>query len=179
MNHAIRQAFNKFGDKYLTQYYPNYDQKKVFNRITVCKTEKLGTRIYECDKCGHRIFTYNSCKDRHCPTCQDYKKEVWIEKHKHEILDVTYFHVVTTVPAELHVVFYHNKEKMYNLLFKVSSETIKELSEDEKYLGAKVGITAMLHTWSLKTLYHPHIHMIVTGGGINNNNEWIRCNRTL
>ena len=125
-------------------YNPNYDQKKVFNKIVSCKTEKLGTRIYECEKCGHAVLSYNSCNDRQCPNCQDYKKEVWIEKHKHEILNVTYFHVVTTVPAELHVIFYHNKEKMYNLLFKASTQTIIELSEEEKNLGAKVGITAIL-----------------------------------
>lgn len=173
MNQAIRQVFIKFGDTYLKKYHPNYDQKKVFNNISTCRTKELGTRIYQCEKCGHKIYAYNSCKDRHCPNCQDYKKEVWIEKHKNEILDITYYHIVTTVPAELHPIFYHNQKKMYNLLFKASCETILELCEDKKQLGAKVGITAMLHTWSQKANYHPHVHMIVTGGGINNLGEWI------
>ena len=173
MKKTIQQVFNKFGSKYLDMYKPNYDQKKVYNQIITCKTDKLGTRIYKCEKCGHKIYTYNSCNNRHCPSCQDYKKEVWIEKHKNEILDTTYFHVVTTVPAELHVIFYHNIKKMYNLLFKASIETLMELSEDNKYLGAKVGITAMLHTWSQKANYHPHIHMIVTGGGIDKTGRWV------
>ena len=172
MNNVIGQIFTKFGDTYLTKYQPNYDQRKVFNKIISCKTEELGTRIYACESCGHKVFTYNSCRDRHCPNCQDYQKEVWINKHKSEILDITYYHVVTTVPAELHVIFYHNKKKMYNLLFKAASETINELCEDEKYLGAKVGITSMVHTWSQKALYHPHIHMIVTGGGIDKYGKW-------
>lgn len=173
MNHAIRQVFNKFGGLYLSKYTPNYDERKVYNKIKICKTHESGTRIYKCETCGHKIFTYNSCRDRHCPNCQDYQKEVWIEKHKRDILDITYYHVVTTVPAELHVIFYHNKKKMYNLLFKASSETIMELCADEKYLGAKVGITSMIHTWSQKALYHPHIHMIVTGGGIDKYGKWV------
>lgn len=172
MKNIIRQIFIKFKDSYLDKYNPNYNQHKVFNKIISCKTEDLGTRIYECENCGHRVFTYNSCRDRHCPNCQDYQKEVWINKHKSEILDITYYHVITTVPAELHVIFYHNRRKMYSLLFKASSETIMELCEDEKYLGAKVGITSMIHTWSQKALYHPHIHMIVTGGGIDKLGKW-------
>lgn len=173
MKHTTKQVFNKFGKDYLRMYQPNYEQRKAFNKISTCKTEEQGTRIYECSECGHKIFTYNSCKDRHCPHCQDYKKEVWISKHKNEILDITYFHVVTTVPAELHVIFYHNQKEMYNLLFKAATETIMELCEDEKYLGAKVGITSMLHTWSQQANYHPHIHMIVTGGGINKLGKWV------
>ena len=175
MRYAIRQIFEQFGEKYLNKYHPNYDQKRVFNNIITCRTDKLGTRIYQCEKCGHKIFTYNSCKDRHCPSCQDYKKEVWVEKHKDEILNITYYHIVMTVPAELHPVFYHNQKKMYNLLFKASSDTVMELCEDDKYLGAKIGITAMLHTWSQKNNYHPHIHMIVTGGGLDKFGVWKNC----
>ncbi len=175
MEHAIRKVFNKFGSSYKEKHPLNYDQKKVYNNITTCRTESLGTRIYQCEECGHMIFTYNSCKDRHCPNCQDYKKEIWIEKHKNEILDITYFHVVMTVPVELHPIFYHNLKKMYNLLFKASSETILELCEDKKYLGVKVGITSMLHTWGQTGQYHPHIHMIVTGGGLDELKNWKDC----
>lgn len=175
MEHAISKVFKRFGSSYKEKHSLNYDQIRVYNNITTCRTESLGTRIYQCEECGHKIFTYNSCKDRHCPNCQDYKKEVWIEKHKNEILDITYFHVVMTVPAELHPIFYHNSKKMYNLLFKATSETILELCEDEKYLGVKVGITSMLHTWGQTGQYHPHIHMIVTGGGLDNLGNWKDC----
>jgi hypothetical protein len=172
MEYTIQQIFKNFGDKYLKKYTPSYEQRKAYNKILDCRTEKLGTRIYQCENCGKQVFTYNSCKDRHCPSCQNYKKEVWIDNHKDDILDITYFHVVLTVPAELHPIFYHNQKKMYSILFKVASETIMELCEDDKYLGAKVGITAMLHTWSQKANYHPHIHMIVTGGGLDKLGHW-------
>ncbi len=172
MKYTIQQIFNQFSDEYLKKYTPSYEQRKVLNKILDCRTEKLGTRIYQCEDCGKKILTYNSCKDRHCPSCQSYKKEVWINNHQDDILDITYFHVVTTVPSELHPIFYHNQRKMYSILFKVASETIMELCQDSKYLGAKVGITAMLHTWSQKGNYHPHIHMIVTGGGIDKMGNW-------
>lgn len=166
MSYSIQQVFKKFKDSYLKNNKLNYEQSSVFNNILNCRTETLGTRIYKCEDCGKTVFTYNSCRNRHCPNCQDYKKEVWIQDHKEDILNISYFHVVVTVPAELHIVFYHNQRKMYNLLFKASSETMIELCEDKKYLGVKVGITSMLHTWSQKGNYHPHIHMIVTGGGL-------------
>ena len=166
MSYSIQQVFKKFKDSYLKNNRLNYEQSSVFNNILNCRTETLGTRIYKCEDCGKTVFTYNSCRNRHCPNCQDYKKEVWIQDHKEDILNISYFHVVVTVPAELHIVFYHNQRKMYNLLFKASSETMIELCEDKKYLGIKVGITSMLHTWSQKGNYHPHIHMIVTGGGL-------------
>ena len=166
MSYSIQQVFKKFKDSYLKNNKLNYEQSSVFNNILNCRTETLGTRIYKCEDCGKTVFTYNSCRNRHCPNCQDYKKEVWIQDHKEDILNISYFHVVVTVPAELHIVFYHNQRKMYNLLFKASSKTMIELCEDKKYLGVKVGITSMLHTWSQKGNYHPHIHMIVTGGGL-------------
>ena len=173
MKHTIQQVFVKFKDSYLDKYIPSKEQIKAMNNIINCRTEKLGTRIYQCEKCGKKIFAYESCKDRHCPNCQNYKKEKWINKHQDDIINTPYFHIVTTTPAELHPIFYHNKEEMYNLLFKASVKTIMELSRDEKYLKAEVGITAMLHTWSQTGNYHPHIHMIVTGGGINNQGKYV------
>lgn len=172
MDNAIRDIFINFRTKYLNKYKPTYEQSKVFNKIIKCHTEELGTRIYKCEECGHNVFSYNSCKDRHCPNCQAYRKEVWVENHKNEILDITYFHVVMTIPSELHPIFYHNQRVCYNLLFKSCSETLMELLRDEKYLGCEIGITAMLHTWSQKGNYHPHIHMIVTGGGIDKLGKW-------
>ena len=172
MKNTIQQVFIKFKDSYLEKYTPSSEQSKAMSNIIDCRTEKLGTRIYQCEKCGKKIFTYDSCKDRHCPKCQNYKKEKWIEDHQEDIINTPYFHVVTTTPAELHGIFYHNKREMYNLLFKASVETIKELSRDKKYLGAEVGITAMIHTWSQKANYHPHIHMIVTGGGIDKRGKY-------
>lgn len=173
MKHTIQEVTKLFINDYLNKYTPTYDQKKVLNKILSCRTEELGSHIYQCDKCGETFLSYNSCKDRHCPNCQDYRKEVWIENHKSDILNISYFHIVLTVPSELHVIFYHNQREMYSLLLQCASETIMELASDDKYLGAKVGITAMLHTWSQKANYHPHVHMIVTGGGINDLGKWV------
>lgn len=173
MNYTVQMAVAKFEDKYLEKYNPSATQLKTLNNISKCRTEKMGGRIYECQECKEKFYAYNSCRDRHCPKCQNYKKELWIDKHQQEIIDVPYFHVVMTSPNELHPIFYHNKEEMYNLMFKASSETIKELCEDKKYLGAKVGSLAVLHTWNQTMDYHPHIHMIVTGGGINEFDEFV------
>lgn len=175
MEYTVREVFREFSDKYLAKYKPSYEQRKVLNKILDCRTEKLGTRIYQCDKCGIKVFTYNSCKDRHCPSCLSYKKEVWIDSHKEDILDINYFHIVLEIPEELRPIFYHNQKSMYSLLFKTSSETIMELCDS--YLGVKVGITSMLHTWSQKGNYFPHIHMVVTGGGIDKLGRWIDCKK--
>ena len=173
MSTTIQQVFTKFSDEYLRKYKPNYEQTKSLNNIKDCHTENKGTRIYQCKECGQPVFSYNSCRDRHCPNCQGYRREKWIDKHQEDIINTPYFHVVMTVPTELHEIFYHNQREMYSLLFKTTSETILELCEKKKYLGAKVGITAMLHTWSQVGKYHPHIHMIVTGGGINKLGKFI------
>lgn len=170
---TIQQVFINFSDEYLRKYKPSYEQTKALNNIKDCHTERKGTRIYQCQECGQQVFSYNSCRDRHCPNCQSYRREKWIDQHQKDIINTPYFHIVMTVPTELHGIFYHNQKEMYSLLFKTTSETILELCEDKKYLGAKVGITAMLHTWSQQGRYHPHIHMIVTGGGINKLGEFI------
>ena len=109
--------------------------------------------------------------DRHCPNCLDYKKEIWIEKHKEDILDINYYHIVLCIPKELHPLFYYNQKIMYDLLFKVSSDVVIDCCYE--HLGIDVGITSILHTWSQKMKYHPHIHMLVTGGGINKIGKWV------
>ena len=109
--------------------------------------------------------------DRHCPNCLDYKKEIWIEKHKEDILDIKYYHIVLCIPKELHPLFYYNQKIMYDMLFKISSDILIDLCYE--YLGIDIGITSILHTWSQKMKYYPHIHMLVTGGGINKLGKWI------
>ena len=175
MSYTIQQVFTKFQRLYLKKYTPSYEQAKTMKNIINCRTERLGTRIYQCQSCGKKVFAYDSCKDRHCPNCQNYQKERWIDNHRNDVFNTPYYHVVTTVPKLLHGIFYHNKEVMYNMLFKAATDTVLELAKDKKYLGADVGITAMLHTWSQTANYHPHIHMIVTGGGLNSLGEYIYC----
>ena len=171
MNYSVKDIFNKFGDKYIDMYDTSYHRLNIFNNINTCRTSRQGIRIYKCNCCGKKIYTYKSCMDRHCPTCLSYKKELWIEKHKYDILNINYYHIVLCIPRELYPLFYYNQKIMYNLLFKISSDVVMEVNK--QYLGIEVGITSILHTWSQKGKYYPHIHMLVTGGGINKLGKWV------
>ena len=173
--YTIQDIFLKYGDEYIRKHKLSQEQWKVFNAIRNCGTENLGYHICICKECGEEYFGYNSCRNRHCPMCQSYEREKWIQKESSYLLDCKYFHIVTTVPYELNEIFMYNQKICYDILFKSTSESILELSEDPKWLGAKVGITSILHTWGQTIEFHPHIHSIVTGGGLKNN-QWISCN---
>lgn len=171
-NYTIQDVFQKFGVDYINQYNLSDEQWKVFNAITKCKTKELGIHIITCSECGEVTIGFNSCRNRHCPMCQSYAREKWIENESSYLLDCPYFHIITTVPSELNELALYNQKEFYNILFKATSESILELADDQKWLGAKVGITSILHTWGQTMEFHPHIHNIVTGGGISNN-KWI------
>lgn len=151
-------------------------QRKTFNAITLCRTATLGAHADVCDECGHEKISYNSCRNRHCPKCQSLEKEAWLDRQSANLLDCGYFHVVFTVPAQLNLVFYQNQRAMYGLLFRAATETLMDLCADEKYLGATPGVTAVLHTWGQNLCYHPHLHCVVTGGGLTKLGHW-RCSR--
>ena len=172
--YTIQQIFQEYGNEYIKKHKLSNEQWKVFNAIRNCGTKNLGYHICTCEECGEEYFGYNSCRNRHCPMCQNYKREKWIQNESSYLLDCPYFHIVTTVPYELNELFIYNQKVMYNILFKSTSESILELANDPKWLGAKVGITSILHTWGQTMEFHPHIHSIVTGGGLNNN-QWISC----
>ena len=173
---TIQDIFITFGDEYIKKHNLSFDQWKVFNAIRNCGTKNLGYHICTCEDCGEKYFGFNSCRNRHCPMCQNYVREKWIQKESSYLLDSTYFHIVTTVPYELNEIFLYNQKICYNILFKATSESILELCDDPKWLSAKVGITSILHTWGQTLEFHPHIHSIVTGGGIKNN-QWISCDK--
>ena len=174
--YTIQDIFTKYGNEYIKKHKLSKEEWKVFNAIINCKTIKLGMHTITCDKCGETYTSYNSCRNRHCPMCQSYKREKWIEKESNCLLDCPYFHIVTTVPSELNIIAMYNKKDFYNILFKATSESIIELCQDPKWLGAKVGITSILHTWGQTLEFHPHIHSIVTGGGLKNN-KWIQTDK--
>lgn len=174
--YTIQDIFTTYGDKYIRKHNLSKEQWKVFNAIRTCGTKNLGYHICTCKDCGEEYFGYNSCRNRHCPMCQSYAREKWIKNESSYLLNSKYFHIVTTVPSELNEIFLYNKKICYNILFKSTSESILELSNEPKWLGAKVGITSILHTWGQTMEFHPHIHSIVTGGGLNNN-KWISCNK--
>ena len=174
--YTIQDIFLQYSDEYVKNHNLSEEQWKVFNAIRNCGTKELGCHICTCEDCGEKYFGYNSCRNRHCPMCQNYAREKWIQKESSYLLNSKYFHIITTVPYELNEIFLYNQEICYNILFKSTSETILELSEDPKWLGAKVGITSILHTWGQTMEFHPHIHSIVTGGGLTNN-RWLSCDK--
>ena len=174
--YTIQDIFNTYGDDFLNNHNLSSQQLKVFNDIRNCGTDNLGFHICECKECGEKYFGYNSCRNRHCPMCQNYHREKWIQNESSYLLDTNYFHIVTTVPSELNKIFLFNKKICYNILFKATSESILTLSKDHKWLGAEVGITSVLHTWGQTLEFHPHIHSIVTGGGLVNN-KWVSCDK--
>ena len=175
-SYTIQDIFKTYGPEYIKNYSLSKEEWKVYNAIINCGTKELGVHIYTCEECGEEYFGYNSCRNRHCPMCQNYAREKWIQKESSYLLDSKYFHIITTVPYELNDIFLFNKKICYNILFKATSESILELSNDPKWLGAKVGITSILHTWGQTLEFHPHIHSIVTGGGLKNN-QWISCDK--
>lgn len=168
----VQDIFRKYAGEYGERHHLSYAQTKAVRAIVNCRTSALGAHIDRCDQCGFEQISYNSCRNRHCPKCQTFAKEDWLERQKQNLLDRPFFHVVFTVPSDLNPIFYQNQQQMYALLFKAASETLLELCADQKYLGAKPGITAVLHTWGQNLSYHPHLHCVVTGGGLSDLNAW-------
>jgi len=149
-------------------------QLKIMSAIEHCRTAALGGHVEACTDCGHWRIAYNSCRNRHCPKCQGAAARAWLEAREADLLPVGYFHVVFTLPAEIAVIAFHNKALLYDLLFKTASETMLVIAADPKHLGARIGITAVLHTWGSAMTHHPHVHMIVPGGGITPDRQrWI------
>ena len=141
------------------------EQLKVMTAIERCRTAALGGHVERCEKCSHTIIAYNSCRNRHCPKCQGAAAREWLAEREAELLPVPYFHVVFTLPARIADIAYQNKAVIYDLLFKASSETLLTIAADPRHLGARIGILSVLHTWGSALTHHPHVHMIVPGGG--------------
>jgi predicted Zn-ribbon and HTH transcriptional regulator len=152
------------------------DQLKVMSAIERCRTAALGGHVARCEDCGYTSIAYNSCRNRHCPKCQGAAARAWLAEREAELLPVPYFHVVFTLPAAIADIAYQNKAVIYDLLFKASAETMLTIAADPKHLGARIGITSVLHTWGSALTHHPHVHMIVPGGGISPDGQrWVSC----
>src|ERR1700730_13713052 len=151
-------------------------QLKVMSAIESCRTAALGGHVARCEDCAHTTIAYNSCRNRHCPKCQGAAAQAWLADREAGLLPVPYYHVVFTLPAPLRDIAYQNKTVIYDLLFKASVETVLTIAADSKHLGVRIGITAVLHTWGSTMIHHPHIHMIVPGGGISlDGRRWVSC----
>jgi len=151
-------------------------QLKVMSAIETCRTAALGGHVARCEKCAHTHIAYNSCRNRHCPKCQGAAAKEWLADREAELLPVPYYHVVFTLPAPIADIAYQNKAVIYDILFKAAAEALVTIAADPKHLGARVGLTAVLHTWGSALTHHPHVHIIVPGGGISlDGQRWIPC----
>jgi hypothetical protein len=147
---------------------------RAMHAIQTCRTAAQGGHLYQCDTCGKLHYVYHSCRNRHCPACQFLPTERWIDCRRQDLLPIPYFHVVFTIPSELHDLFRSNQSLCYGLLFKAASQTLLVLAADPTHLGATIGFIGVLHTWTQMLAYHPHIHCIVTGGGLSiNRKRWV------
>jgi hypothetical protein len=152
------------------------DQLKVMSAIENCRTAALGGHVERCEDCAYTTIAYNSCRNRHCPKCQGAAAKGWLTAREADLLSVPYYHVVFTLPAAIADIAYQNKAVVYDLLFKASAETVTTIAADPRHLGARVGITSVLHTWGSAMTHHPHVHMIVPGGGISPDGQrWVAC----
>ena len=151
-------------------------QLKVMSAIERCRTAALGGHVERCEDCSYTTIAYNSCRNRHCPKCQGAAAREWLAERQAELLPVPYYHVVFTLPAAIADIAYQNKAVVYDLLFKASAETMLTIAGDPEHLGARIGITSVLHTWGSAMTHHPHVHMIVPGGGLSlDGKSWVSC----
>ena len=151
-------------------------QLKVMSAIENCRSAALGGHVERCEDCGHRRIAYNSCRNRHCPKCQGAAAKDWLAAREADLLPVGYFHLVFTLPAEIAPIAYQNKTVVYDLLFRAAAETLLTIAADRRHLGARIGATAVLHSWGSAMTHHPHLHMIVPGGGISpDGTRWVPC----
>lgn len=166
------------GDSFRRAHALTPMQAAALDDIERCRTAALGGHIEACEACGYEHPVYNSCRNRHCPKCQCLAAEKWIAARQARVLPTRHFHVVFTVPAELHALARYRPTLVFDLLFAASAATLQELARDERHLGAELGLTAVLHTWTRELAYHPHLHCIVSGGGLSlDGRQWVRARK--
>jgi len=172
----LADIVRRHGEAYRRTHALPRNQRRVMRAIEVCRTAALGGHIEQCDHCSHTRIAYNSCRNRHCPKCQNTERARWLENRKAELLPVEYFHVVFTVPEEIARIAYYNQREVYGILLRTVSETLLTIARDPKHLGAEIGFFSILHTWGQNLLHHPHVHCVVPGGGLSpDHSRWIPC----
>lgn len=170
----VADILRAYGDAYRARHPVSPEQAAVMRHLVACRTAALGGHRDACPSCGFARLSYNSCRDRHCPKCQATKRAQWLETRLERLLPVEYFHVVFTLPQELKPLVLKNRCVLYRLLFGTASQALLQLAADPKRLGAQIGFTAILHTWGQNLLFHPHLHCVVTGGGLSaDGHHWI------
>ncbi len=170
--------FRRYGEAFRRAHgdHLGHVERRVMGAITACRTAALGGHVEQCDDCGTTRIAYNSCRNRHCPKCQGLARAKWLAERQAELLPVPYFHVVFTLPAPVAAIAFHNKAVVYAILFRAAAETLIAIAADPRHLGARIGITAVLHTWGQTLTHHPHVHCIVPGGGPSlDGARWVAC----
>lgn len=170
----VADVLRRHGEAYRLGHPLSPEQSQVMQRLVNCRTANMGGHVDACFGCGFTRISYNSCRDRHCPKCQGNQRAAWLETRLERLLPTTYFHVVFTVPDLLYPLMLHNQRRLYDMLFQAASATLSVLAADQNRLGAQIGVTAVLHTWGQNLLLHPHLHCVVTGGGLSMDGQrWI------
>ena len=170
-NIEVADVFRQFGPSYIEAFGERMlpSHRRAISDITACRTEAMGGHLYQCEDCGERFHVYHGCRNRSCPACHTRQSEQWLEARTAQLLPCPYYHVTVTVPKELRAMFRANQKDAYGMLMKAAAQTVMTLCRDKRYMGAVPAILAVLHTWTVKMGYHPHIHLLVSGGGIAEN----------
>jgi len=174
----VADVVNAHGDAYIARHrgHLSRGQLKVMSAIRACRTAALGGHVARCEACDHLAVAYNSCRNRHCPKCQGQTARAWLSRRQADLLPVPYYHVVFTLPAPVAAVAFQNKAVVYDLLFRTAADTLLTIAADPRHLGARIGLTAVLHTWGSAMTHHPHVHIVVPGGGLSpDGSRWIAC----
>ncbi len=172
----VADIFRSYGEAYRQRHKLPLQQHRLMRAIECCRTAVLGGHVDRCNHCAEERISYNSCRNRHCPKCQNRERAEWVQRRKEELLPVEYFHVVFTIPRELNALALQNKALVYQLLFDASAATLLTVGADARHLGARIGFFSVLHTWGQNLLDHPHVHCVVTGGGVSpDGTRWIGC----
>jgi len=175
---TLGDIFDTYGEKYISDNPVTGPEKGLIRLLASCRDAALGSHFERCSHCEYQTKAYNSCRNRHCPLCQQKDKDLWLEKQMNALLPVGYYHLVFTIPHQLNALCIANKKVMYNILFKAASETVLELARDTKHLGADTGLITVLHTWGQNLKEHPHLHCIMPAGGLSfDKNHWVHVDK--
>jgi hypothetical protein len=172
----VADIFGRHGAAYRAGRRLPLQQLRVMRAIETCRTAALGGHVEQCGHCQHQRVSYNSCRNRHCPKCQNAARAEWVQRRQGELLPVDYFHVVFTIPEQLNALALQNQAVVYKILFDTSARTLDTIAADPKHLGARIGFFSILHTWGQNLLHHPHLHCVATGGGLSpDGTAWVSC----
>jgi hypothetical protein len=176
----VADVVERHGEAFVRTRAVNVAKVRALRSIQACRTAALGGRKLRCESCDHTVVLYNSCRNRHCPKCGGGQREKWVERQRRRLLPVNYFHVVFTLPQQLAAIALQNQRHVYGLVLRAAAATLKQLASDPKHLGARIGVTTVLHTWGQSMEHHPHVHCLVPGGGLDPTGErWRPCRRNF